>query len=126
MLSIIVTKVFHNMFWWLDHIYSKLLTNSFLYHNQGINTEKDDRIGCKAPGNPRCNPATWLQYSNGCCSEEEKCTINEGDCNVDADCHGSLVCKPNSCRKTSHIPFRQFHPRASCCQQPSGALLTGL
>ena len=88
--------------------------------------ENHDRVGCKEPGNTRCNPATWTNYTNGCCSEEEKCTINEGDCNMDSECYGSLVCKPNSCRNTSDNPLRQFHQRASCCQKSSGALLTGM
>ena len=84
-------------------------------------------MNCKAPGNPRCNPESWEKYggySNACCSEEEKCTINEGDCNLDTECYGSLVCKPNSC-PISEDDSKKFHKRASCCQQPSGTYILG-
>ena len=85
----------------------------------------DVTINCKPSGNPRCNPASWNRYggySDGCCSNEEKCTINEGDCNLDSECVGSLVCMPNTCPVSDDIS-RQFHTRASCCQQPSGAYI---
>ena len=91
------------------------------------NDDLDTNIGCKAPGNPRCNPESWGRYggySNACCSEEEKCTINEGDCNLDTECYGSLVCQPNSC-PISENDSRKFHKRASCCQQPSGSYKLG-
>ena len=94
---------------------------------QGSDNGEDAKIGCKAPGNPRCNPESWKfygGYSNACCSEEEKCTINEGDCNTDTECFGSLICKANSC-PTSADPSKNFHERASCCQQPSGTYLLG-
>lgn len=87
----------------------------------------DERVDCKAPGNPKCNPDSWEKYggySNACCSEEEKCTINEGDCNLDTECYGSLICKPNSCPISQEIS-RQFHKRAACCQQPSGSYKLG-
>ena len=88
----------------------------------------DTQIGCKAPGNPKCNPDSWEDYggySNACCSEDEKCTINEGDCNLDSECYGSLVCRPNSC-PVSTESSKQFHKRASCCQQPSGTYILGI
>ena len=70
---------------------------------QLIEDETDDtgtKINCNPTGNPRCNQATWKRYNgynDGCCSPEEKCSINEGDCNSHEDCAGSLVCTPNSC-----------------------------
>ena len=95
--------------------------------HQGTHNGTDAKIGCKAPGNPRCNPESWEfygGYSNACCSEEEKCTINEGDCNTDTECFGSLICKANSC-PTSADSSKNFHKRASCCQQPSGSYVLG-
>ena len=77
---------------------------------------------CRARGNPRCNPETWGMYggySNACCSEEEKCAINEGDCNRDSECYKNLICKPNSC-PISKDSCKKFGERAACCQQPSG------
>ena len=91
------------------------------------NNESGTKSRCKAPGNPRCNPESWDSYggySDGCCSEEEKCTINEGDCNLDTECYGSLVCMPNSCPIAKNVS-RKFHKRASCCQQPSGTYKLG-
>ena len=89
--------------------------------------EEYHNIDCKPLGNPKCNPNSWKEYggyTDACCSEEEKCTINEGDCNTDTECFGSLICKANSCPKSNDMT-RQFHERASCCQQPSGTYRLG-
>ena len=67
-------------------------------------------------GNPKCNPNTWTEYQDGCCSREEPCGVNEGDCNDDSECFGSLICSRSFC------PDTRFHVRASCCAQPSGTL----
>ena len=83
-------------------------------------TEKDRNAFCKAPGNPKCSPSTWNNYTDACCSDQEKCGIDEGDCNSDFECHGSLICKFDSC------PIKKgFGERASCCQQPSGSYVMG-
>lgn len=82
------------------------------------------KIKCKPTGNRNCNPGTWTAYTNGCCTEQEKCAINEGDCNLHTECQGSLVCEPDSC-PTSENQTRQFHPRASCCQLPRGEFIPG-
>ena len=63
-------------------------------NNGGIN------VRCKPPGNPKCNIDTWKiygGYSDHCCTNEQQCYINEGDCDFDSECLGSLVCLPNSC-----------------------------
>ena len=73
------------------------------------------KVSCKPPGNPKCNADTWDKYKDACCSEQEKCGIDEGDCNLDSECHGSLICKYNGCSTS-----KGFDERASCCQQPSG------
>ena len=118
---------------WLYFYYSTLISISvfsFLLNLESTNdtyNESDTKFSCKAPGNPRCNPESWDRYggySNACCSEEEKCTINEGDCNLDTECYGSLICLPNSC-PPSKDESRKFHKRASCCQQPSGTYKLG-
>ena len=82
------------------------------------NDEENMRLSCKPPGNPNCNRNTWDKYSHGCCSEEAKCGENEGDCNSNSECLGSLICKPNSC-PLSEDSSKKFDKRASCCQQPS-------
>ena len=90
--------------------------------------DEGPRINCQPTGNPRCNPETWNSYggySNGCCSPEEKCFIDEGDCNFHEDCAGSLVCTPDSC-PLSKDPAKSFHKRAACCQQPSGEYIYGI
>ena len=86
------------------------------------------QINCEPTGNPRCNPRTWNSYggyTNGCCSKEEQCSINEGDCNFHDDCLGSLVCTPNSC-PSSKDKDKTFNKRAACCQQPSGEYIYGI
>ena len=97
-------------------------------HTKGARSSDDQhKINCKPTGNPKCNPATWNSYegySDGCCSEEEKCSVGEGDCNFHDECVGSLVCIPNSCPQ-SEDDSKKFHPRASCCRQPSGEYIYG-
>ena len=99
-------------------IISYLREKSIINFKQGEPSK--DKENCKPPGNAQCNPATWQGYSNNCCSAEEPCGEMEGDCNGDSSCMGSLVCEANSCPTS-----KGFHPRASCCQQPSGLLILG-
>ena len=90
--------------------------------------DEGPRINCKPYGNPRCNRNTWnnyVGYNDGCCSKEEPCSINEGDCNFHEDCLGSLVCTPNSC-PISTDKSKSFNKRAACCQQPSGEYIYGM
>ena len=100
-----------------------------------IEDETDDtgtKINCNPTGNPRCNQATWKRYNgynDGCCSPEEKCSINEGDCNSHEDCAGSLVCTPNSCPSSKDPEIKakfKFKELASCCQMPSGEYIYGI
>ena len=41
-------------------------------------------LGSKCDGSP---------YDSSCCSKSNPCGINEGDCDDDHDCSGSLVCR---------------------------------
>ena len=107
-------KVFHKGKNWYVYVILK-------YQGEGSETGLDGKASCKAPGNPKCNPSTWDNYTDACCSDQEKCGINEGDCNSNSECHGSLICKLDSC------PTNQgFGERASCCQQPSGSYVMGM
>ena len=79
---------------------------------------------CKLPGNAKCNPSTWDKYEgyhDACCSDLEKCGIDEGDCNSDSECLGSLICLYNGCAAS-----QGFDERASCCQQPSATFKMGM
>ena len=101
----------------------------FLIYGIGTINKHQELGSCTRPGNPKCNRDTWDQYggySDACCSDQEKCGIDEGDCNLDSECHGSLICKRNSCPTSPGDEFRRFHERASCCQQPSGIYILGI
>ena len=108
-----------------------MITTILNFGCKGSSDEQHERTSCKPPGNPRCNRDTWhlypphFGYSDACCSEEEKCTENEGDCNRDSECRGSLICKHNSCPTSPEDDSKRFHERASCCQQPSGVYILG-
>ena len=61
-------------------------------------------------GNPKCDPKTWSQYDDDCCSVEEPCGLGQGDCDVDIECAGDLICGENNCGV-------EFTNRgADCCQ----------
>ena len=47
--------------------------------------------------NPKCSPKTWSEYHGECCSVQEPCGIREGDCDLDSECIGDLVCGHNNC-----------------------------
>jgi hypothetical protein len=71
-------------------------------------------------GNPNCNAKTWESYNNECCSTEEPCGLGEGDCDVDEECIGNLVCGTNNCRQDGSGFTRQ----ADCCQLPMNRMGT--
>ena len=50
-----------------------------------------------------------------CCSSSEQCSINQGDCDLDSDCSGNLVCGTDNCQ--SHFPST-----ADCCEEQEGKL----
>ena len=47
-----------------------------------------------------------------CCSEEYPCFEGEGDCDVDKDCQGELVCGTNNCNPDAFSPNW-----ADCCEE---------
>ena len=65
--------------------------------------------------NPKCNPLTWENYDNECCSVDEPCGLGEGDCDLDDECAGELVCGTDNCIQKN----TDFTAKADCCQLPS-------
>ena len=65
--------------------------------------------------NPKCNPLTWENYDNECCSADEPCGLGEGDCDSDDECSGELVCGVNNCIQK----HTDFTAQADCCELPS-------
>ena len=47
-----------------------------------------------------------------CCTTQSKCAINQGDCDNDNECDGSLTCGIRNC--VGHL----FPENADCCQEP--------
>ena len=73
---------------------------------------------CTVGGNRKCNHATWDEfggYRDGCCTPDQKCGVNEGDCSDDSDCYPGLVCGTKNCPKGVG-----FDDRADCCEPISG------
>ena len=69
---------------------------------------------CAVGGNLKCNPNTWDKYGgyrDGCCTPEQRCAENEGDCTDDSDCLPGLVCGSKNCPKAVG-----FADRADCCE----------
>ena len=45
-----------------------------------------------------------------CCTDDNKCSENQGDCDYDSDCAGDLVCGTNNCPEG-------FPDEFDCCKQ---------
>ena len=74
---------------------------------------------CRVAGNRKCNPITWGEYggyTDGCCTTDEPCGENEGDCSGDSDCLPGLVCGKHNCPTGVG-----FDARSDCCELMSGS-----
>ena len=47
-------------------------------------------------GNSHCKNGTHLQVE-GCCTKDNPCEVNEGDCDSNEDCKGDLRCGQANC-----------------------------
>ena len=47
-----------------------------------------------------------------CCTVLSRCGINQGDCDSDDECEGTLTCAIGNC--VGHL----FPANADCCQEP--------
>ena len=45
-----------------------------------------------------------------CCTEDQKCSSGQGDCDIDAECQGALICGNDNCG--SDFPDSSF----DCCE----------
>ena len=52
-------------------------------------------------------------YDRNCCTREEPCAINQGDCDRSYQCQGNLVCGKDNCGKG-------FPRSADCCEPGTG------
>ena len=57
---------------------------------------------------------------NSCCTKDEPCALNEGDCDTDAECQGGLKCGNNNC-----VGYG-FDSTDDCCVGKYGRCLTWL
>jgi len=81
----------------------------------------------KATDAPACDGQGINMWS--CCSEDNKCGADEGDCDSNAECQDGLVCGRNSCSFT--IPEGnedRFFPtgQADCCMSVRRSLFYGI
>ena len=51
-----------------------------------------------------------------CCSSHNPCGIGGGDCDIDADCSGSLVCGVDNCQGFDTAWYSTF----DCCMEMPG------
>ena len=42
----------------------------------------------------RCSATNW---DYGCCTPDDPCTLNQGDCDSDDECYGDLKCGTDNC-----------------------------
>merc|ERR1719402_1391209 len=56
---------------------------------------------------------------DSCCSPTNPCSENEGDCDRDADCQGTLLCGQNNCPDTA-----SFDTTDDCCQTDTNTTTT--
>ena len=50
-----------------------------------------------------------------CCTDDNKCSENQGDCDYDSDCAGDLVCGTNNCQSTG-VTGSNWASSADCCE----------
>ena len=55
----------------------------------------------------------WTIEDWDCCSNSSQCGINEGDCDSDIDCIGSLACGSHNCF------LNDFLSTVDCCYNPN-------
>ena len=57
----------------------------------------------------KCSPSNtdWA-----CCTETEKCSLGQGDCDFDFECQYDLICGDDNCN--SGFPDTAY----DCCEQP--------
>ena len=76
-------------------------------------------------GNPRCDPRTWgpTGYNSECCSAQagQQCGLGQGDCDLDNECIGDLVCGRSNCEQGVD---KFTVPGADCCQLNTGNAFT--
>ena len=87
--------------------------------------EKDDccvksvRIRTLQPvSSPRCRGRNFDRER--CCTSDTPCVEGEGDCEVDNDCSGNLICGNNNCKAFGSF----FHQKDDCCIKPPPSLTT--
>merc|ERR1712223_1457865 len=53
-----------------------------------------------------------------CCTPQSPCPEGEGDCEVDNDCSGDLVCGNNNCKQFGSF----YHEKDDCCVKPTASV----
>ena len=62
-----------------------------------------------------CKSGTYLEVK-GCCSIDDPCDVDEGDCDSDDECKGELICGQANCDE------KKFgkNQRTDCCENQRG------
>ncbi len=48
------------------------------------------------------------QGGESCCSPQNLCGLNDGDCETNSDCFGSLICGDNNCIGLGYFQNKQL------------------
>ena len=60
-----------------------------------------------------CNGIPTTNF--GCCTSSNPCDVGEGDCNLDSECAGRLICGSDNCRTKYSTPGSNWGSFADCC-----------
>ena len=60
----------------------------------------------------RCKGRNFFPWP--CCTPQNPCPEGEGDCEIDNDCSGDLVCGNNNCKQFGSF----YHEKDDCCVKP--------
>jgi len=68
---------------------------------------------CRGPGFDSTDDCCrrWCDGGDSCCTRANQCSLGEGDCDNDSDCHLGLVCGVDNCRGPG------FDSTDDCCRQ---------
>jgi len=84
------------------------------HYDQKIQKGEQDARGC--PTDDSCVPACI--GGDGCCNENNKCDVGEGDCDSDDDCMEGLKCGSDNCLSARWFWDENWDSYDDCCYKP--------
>ena len=69
--------------------------------------------------NFKCKSCQDCWGGDSCCTSSNTCKEGEGDCDLDSDCAGVLVCGTDNCRNGPLGYLGGYDSTDDCCKKPS-------